>query len=249
MFCFLYYCSNKLFVKIKKLSLYDFIQNDFSIFKYYKDTYLKDKKDYLNKFFNENDENEKISLFSFESQNIIKEQFKNITDKFYFYNIFYYLYYIEFGISYFLFDSKTLLEIIKNIHQITLEIIELKNQLKNHNENIFFNTYKKIFILLFEGIQSYYFLKEEENNSKKNDDNFKNTGSLALICMIQLIDLMIEDQEYNNNNNNNNINNMIYDNPNPQHKKCKKKNKKIKLKIEFNKNYFNNVPKNKLKYI
>ena len=206
LFCFLYYCSNKLFVKIKKLSLYDFIQNDFSIFKYYKDTYLKDKKDYLNKFFNENDENEKISLFSFESQNIIKEQFKNITDKFYFYNIFYYLYYIEFGISYFLFDSKTLLEIIKNIHQITLEIIELKNQLKNHNENIFFNTYKKIFILLFEGIQSYYFLKEEENNSKKNDDNFKNTGSLALICMIQLIDLMIEDQEYNNNNNNNNNN-------------------------------------------
>ena len=41
LFYYLYFCLNKILLKIKKLSLNDFIQNDISILKFYKNTYLK----------------------------------------------------------------------------------------------------------------------------------------------------------------------------------------------------------------
>ena len=232
LFCYLYFL-NKFLLKIKKLSLNDFIQNDISVFKYYKDTYLKKHEEYLKKFINiieikkeyesinqkiiEKKEEEKYeSMFSYKSQILIKNQFKNVNIKFFLYNIFYYLYYIEFGLSYFLFDPETILEIIKNIHQLTLEIIELKTKEEHQKDvNIFFNTYKKLFILLFGSVQSYFFLKKfnnnennnssEKNNNENNDssekkeEENKNVVSLALICMIHLIDLMIKDQNKDEN--------------------------------------------------
>jgi len=150
-------------------------------------------------------------MFSYKSQILIKNQFKKVKIKFFLYNIFYYLYYIEFGLSFFLFAPKTILEIIKNIHQLTLEIIELKNEEEYQTDaNIYFNTYKKLFILLFESIQSYFFLKKNNNNEnndslennndekKKKKKKTKNVVSLALICMIHLIDLMIKENKDEN---------------------------------------------------